>query len=123
MSIYTNFSKMNDSKIEGMRNLITKIESLIGGEFHRNTNEYKIFFEDKKGWKYPLNYCNKEFIKQKEDYIVDTMSTDDMIVSYYTLGANHLYIGKAIIKLMEHLEERYNIDLLELEKEYLANKS
>jgi hypothetical protein len=113
---------MNDSKIEEMRDFITKIERIIGGEFHSNPNEYKIFFEDKKGWKYPLNYKDKEFKKQKETHIIDAMTIDDIVVSYYTLGSNHLYIGKAIIKLMEHLEERYNIDLLELERKYLSNK-
>lgn len=34
----------------------------------------------------------------------------------YRFGANELEIGKAIIEVLEFLEERYNIDFVELEK-------
>jgi hypothetical protein len=117
---------MDDSKIDEMRNLIIKIESIIGGHcYNSNIQNYTSGgrFESEGRWdKYPLNYRDKEFNKQKEHFISNSMSINEIRTSYYAFGANHLGIGRAIIKLMEHLEERYNIDLLELEKEYLAKK-
>jgi len=123
----TNFNHINDSKIEEMRNLIIQIEEIIGGQcYNSNIQNYAgggILESEGRWFKYPLNYRDKDHQKQKTYCISNSMSINEIRTSYYAFGANHLGIGSAIIKLMKHLEERYNIDLIELEKEYLANKS
>lgn len=35
----------------------------------------------------------------------------------YKFGSNHLYIGEAIIKALEHLEGKYGLDFNELTKQ------
>lgn len=40
----------------------------------------------------------------------------------YAFGLNHLYVGKGIIKMLECLEEVYNIDFNKLEQKRLEKK-
>lgn len=35
---------------------------------------------------------------------------------HYAFGSNHLYIGNGLIKALEFLEDRYGLDMNELEK-------
>ena len=42
---------------------------------------------------------------------------------HYKFGANHLRVGKSILNLLEHLEDRYGIDISSLEAEYQAKEA
>ena len=39
------------------------------------------------------------------------------------IGSNHLYIGDGIVKVLEFLEDRYNIDFNQLEDELEKNSA
>ncbi len=41
----------------------------------------------------------------------------------YKMGSNHLYIGSALIDILEALEKRYNINFNELEADYRKRES
>lgn len=41
----------------------------------------------------------------------------------YKFGANRLYIGEAIVDLLNTLEERYGIDFNELENQYVQRQN
>lgn len=40
----------------------------------------------------------------------------------YKFGANELFIGQGLIKVLEYLEDRYGLDFNELEKNYHESK-
>ena len=54
----------------------------------------------------------------KEMKVIKTINTTpDMIESmYYAFGSHKLYIGDALIKILEFLEKRYGIDFNDMEK-------
>ena len=43
---------------------------------------------------------------------------DEINTMRYVTGANNLYIGKALVKILEFLEDRYELDFDELEYEF-----
>lgn len=54
----------------------------------------------------------------KQMKVIKTMNTTpDMIgTMYYAFGSHKLYIGDALIKILEYLEKRYGIDFNDMEK-------
>ena len=44
------------------------------------------------------------------------MTPEEIISAYYAFGANQLHIGRAILNLIDYLENRYKLDFVELEK-------
>lgn len=104
--------------------LIADLEFIIGSECY-NPNSYD-------GWnniegcafRYPINIPNSKgnYIKIKTNINKTLFINEDVItpnaISHmkYKFGSNELHIGRGIIKLLESLEERYNIDFNELEK-------
>lgn len=47
----------------------------------------------------------------------------EAVSKYYDFTYNHLYIGFAIEKMLQNLEERYGLNFRELEKEYSAKNA
>lgn len=54
----------------------------------------------------------------KQMKVIKTINTTpDMIgTMYYAFGSHKLYIGDALIKILEYLEKRYGIDFNDMEK-------
>lgn len=50
-----------------------------------------------------------------DEYSTRKIDTDNIKSLKLKMGANHLYIGKGLINVLNFLEERYNIDFNELE--------
>lgn len=104
--------------------LIAELEYLIGSECY-NPNSYD-GWNDVEGceFRYPINIRNKEdeFVKVRgninETYLLDKNDINPQSISYmkYKFGSNELFIGLGIIKVLEYLEDRYDIDFSELEK-------
>ena len=105
--------------------LIGEIEHIIGSEFY-NPNSYD-GWNDIEGctFRYPINVPDKDGKYAKIRTNINTTAlldqneiTENSVSNMkYKLGSNQLYIGRGIIKTLRYLEDRYNIDFNEMEKQ------
>ena len=106
-----------------MTKIICKLESIIGKQTN-NPNSYNGWTgEEGCSYKYPVSYCrSKTELSErkiiKERYIYD-IEPECIKTVKYVIGSNHLYIGDGIVKVLEFLEERYNIVFNQLEDEFV----
>lgn len=97
-------------------NLVCNIEKIIGSECYNPRSTDGRTGEVGKWFRYPVHYSNKFGVDIKTwstIYGIDGSQIDDI---YYQFGTNELYIGSAIVKVLEYLEKKYNIDFDELTK-------
>lgn len=109
--------------------LIADLEFIIGSECY-NPNSYD-GWNDIEGcdFRYPVNVPNGEGNYTKirmnisHSSLIDEKDITPNAIAYmkYKFGANELFIGQGIIKLLKNLEKRYNIDFNELEKNLNKN--
>lgn len=96
--------------------LICTLERKIGEECY-NPNSYD-------GWndiygcsyRYPVYVNSSDGSEYKTKWIAEVDKADLVKSLKYKFGSNHLFIGRGIIKVLEYLEERYDLDFNELEK-------
>lgn len=105
--------------------LIAELEFLIGSECY-NPNSYDDW-NDIEGcsFRYPINVPDKlgnyskyrGKIKNYGYFESDDINEILNSVQYmkYKFGSNELYIGNGIINVLSYLEERYNLNFIELE--------
>lgn len=105
--------------------LISELEYIIGEECY-NPNSYD-GWNDIEGcdFRYPVHAIDSEGTSWKVRGKVhtslnvnDTSSKQTVHSMKYKFGSNELYIGIGIKKLLEFLEERYDIDFNDLEDDY-----
>ena len=108
--------------------LVSEIEYVIGGECY-NPNSYD-GYRDEYGcsYRYPVSFRipNNEEVKTRSKvpgYYADVVTPEIVRTLKYKFGSNQLHIGKAIIRVLEQLEERYGLNINALEEEHLKNKS
>lgn len=101
-------------------NLIYNIESIIGNKCYNGQSDY--------GYGDYIRYPVWAYITQDKKQVWEKFRYNTQHGTYpnikpneakslvYRFGKNELEIGKAIIDVLEFLEERYNIDFAELEK-------
>ena len=107
-----------------MCSLIAELEYIIGSECY-NPNSYD-GWQDMAGYdfRYPIsmpdNEGNYTKIRSKitNVYLTDSKNIDANLIKYmkYKFGSNELFIGRGLIRVMNYLEEYYNIDFAELER-------
>ena len=118
---------------EDIAKLICELEFIIGDQCY-NPNSYDGWTGDEGcSYRYPVNiYPNSD---AEEPVKVRGKVTSDISYKWhngeikesnirsmkYKFGSNHLFIGDGLIKALEYLEDRYNIDFNELEKK-IKNK-
>ena len=96
---------MKDYDYAELRDLISELEYIIGSEcYNANQYRYKLTYkrngeEKELHGKYRLN-VNEATAKQE----IDSM--------YYEFGGNHLHVGRAIVRILDFLEKRYEMDEL-----------
>ena len=105
--------------------IIADLEQLIGSECY-NPNSYD-GWNDVEGceFRYPISIRNQdgEFVKIKTNInttaLLDKKDITPDSIKYmkYKFGSNELFVGLGIIKVLEYLENRYEIDFNELEKQ------
>ena len=107
-----------------MCKLIAELEYLIGSECY-NPNSYDGWNNiEGREFRYPINVPNDkgEYLKIRDNIIYsfylkeDDITPDAMSYMKYKFGSNELFIGKGIIKVLDYLEKRYDIDFNALEK-------
>lgn len=104
--------------------VIADLEYLIGSECY-NPNSYD-GWNDVEGcdFRYPINIRNSngDFVKVRrninDSVLLEKKDVTPESVKYmkYKFGANELFVGLGIIRVLEYLEKRYNLDFNELEK-------
>lgn len=103
--------------------VICSIEYKIGNQTY-NPNSYNGWTcEEGCEFRYPVTYCVdktavEEQRSEKTNGIICDISPDCIDTIKYKFGSNHLYVGNGIVKVLEYLEDRYNLDFNKLEEEY-----
>ena len=96
--------------------LVSDLESIIGrscyngDSYNGYTNEYGAKF------RYPVNYLDDKGEIKKTKYDKPNLDFEKVDQMHYKFGANQLYIGAGIIRVLNELENRYGIDFTELTK-------
>lgn len=98
--------------------LIYEMEYIIGSECY-NPNSYNGYTgEEGCGYRYPVYIYRDKDDEEAMKYrgkIRDVPATQ-IDTMKYKFGSNHLFIGEGLINVLRMLEERYDIDFNELEK-------
>lgn len=101
-----------------LMNLIAQLELLVGKNFE-NQQERGAF-----QFRYPARFIRdgREY-EAKDGYIPD-LTLDELESVRYVVGANSLYVGRALLDVLKYLEYRYigDLDFAELEKKYQAGE-
>lgn len=114
-------------KNQNIANLICALELKIGNQTY-NPNSYNGWTgEEGCSFRYPVKYCKNE-VDLEEHNLTSTknkirqIDPDCIETIKYTFGSNHLYIGNGLVKVLEYLEDRYNLDFNKLENNIIKNK-
>lgn len=98
--------------------LVCDLEYLIGTRCYQTYNAY--LDEEERNYRYPVwaEVNGQEYEKFYENLkeAFTTIKAKDVKSLRYKFGNNELDIGMGIIDILDFLEERYNIDFAELEK-------
>lgn len=104
--------KINNSVVK----LISELEYLIGHQCF-NPNSYDYYTGDEgRLFRYPVWYTNRDNTEVKTKDRISDADEKSVNTMYYKFGSNHLYIGDALVKVLQHLEKRCGIDINELLK-------
>lgn len=96
--------------------LICELERIIGDECY-NPNSFDGWtLEEGRSFRYPVSYEDKDGKGHKTRYRVENMDKDHVNSIRYVFGSNNLFIGSAIVKVLERLEQKYDLDFDELVK-------
>ena len=109
--------------------VIADLEHIIGSECY-NPNSYD-GWNDIEGcdFRYPISFPigDGEYLKTRvninETTLIDkkNITPNNMKYIKYKFGSNELFIGLGIIKTLEYLEKRYNLNFNELENNKILN--
>ena len=128
---YINYSEQYSYVIEKIKNYhrnmkinkliqpIVDLENLIGNQcYNSNIQNYRWgeWVGDGREFKYPIKYLCRDGSLKKEKYMKKDFNADEIMSAFYPFGANDLYIGKSIFKLLDYLENRYGLNFVELEE-------
>lgn len=96
--------------------LICKIENIIASECYNYRSTDGRTGQIGKWFRYPVHYTDKDGIECKTSWTIGDMDKKDIDTMFYHFGSNQLFIGNAIVNVLEYLEKTYNIDFNELTK-------
>lgn len=96
--------------------LICELEYIIGNQCYNPNSLNGYTLEEGLEFRYPVWYENKEGRDTKTSYRIRDLDKSKIGAIRYKFGSNHLYIGEAILKALEFLENKYDIDFNELSK-------
>ena len=107
---------------------IASLEYVVGNECY-NPNSYNGWTEEYGlSYRYPVHVADSsgEDHRVKSNVasltrLLGEIDEDTINSMYYAMGTNELYIGQALISILEKLEERYGLDFAALEEAF-ANK-
>jgi hypothetical protein len=97
------------------RELIAKLESLIGNECYnshmRNYGPGGVRKSDGRGFRYPIWFRLQDGTKKKvKDYFIpEGISADSLRTGHYSFGANQLDIVAALERVLTYLEKHHGL--------------
>ena len=99
--------------------LISTIEYLIGSQCYNPYSYNGWTGEEGQSYRYPVSYRQNRKDKKLTNtkYKIEGLTEQQIHTMKYVFGSNHLFIGEGILKLLEELEKRYDLDFNSLEKE------
>lgn len=102
---------------QNIANLITRLEYEIANSCY-NPNSYDGYTgEEGCEFRYPVwVYQNGE--EERYRGVINNLKPEEINTIKYKFGSNHLFIGEGLIKILEYLEERYQIDFDKMEKKF-----
>lgn len=96
--------------------LIEELEHIISKNFH---NKYTSNYDGTEGrtYRYPAHMDNPNDHYAEYVYRGTIFGADERSIGTlrYECGANSLYIGDALVEVLDYLEDRYDLDFDELE--------
>lgn len=96
--------------------LIAQLEYIVSKNCH---NQFTQNYDgpDGRTYRYPVHMKNPNDHNAWYTYrgIIDDATDESLGTLHYKFGANDLYIGDALIQILDYLEDRYNIDFDDLE--------
>lgn len=111
----------------GMAKLICELEYLLGSECYNPSSYDGWTGIEGREYRYPVYALNdpesNELSKFRWNVAKSASSFSERTVRTmkYKFGANHLFVGIGIKKILEALEERYNLDFNGLEAKRIQN--
>ena len=106
---------------ENIMRLIFDLERIVGNSCY-NTRSSTPMNTKGKLIRYPvwadILYNSKKY-PDKSTYWLNGILPEDIGSIHYEFGANYLYIGDALNKILLFIEKRYNLDFNELEEKHL----
>lgn len=97
--------------------LICELEYLVGDTCY-NPNSFDGWtLEEGRAYRYPVTYTNKEGEERKCWSVLSDMDKNRINTMRYKFGSNNLFIGRGIVTILVHLEQKYGIDFSELVKQ------
>ena len=96
--------------------LICELERLVGKQCYNPQSYNGYTGEEGCIMRYPVYYCNKDGDDCKTKLLVKDITKKCIGSIHYKFGANHLYIGDAIVDMLNYIEDKYNIDFNEIVK-------
>ena len=97
-------------QVDPLKALLIELESIIGNQcYNGNIQNYGPFGEwegEGRTFRYPVTFI----LKSKEDKtrsVSNSLTSDELMTGHYAFGANELHIFKALLKVIQHLENKY----------------
>lgn len=105
---------------KNIASLIVELEYEIGRQCY-NPNSYDGYTgEEGCAFRYPVYFSEKNKDGDVNEYKVRgrilNLQPEQIETMKYKFGSNHLFIGEALLKILELLEIKYNIDFNNLDK-------
>ncbi len=100
------------AKVEPLRELLTRMESIIGSECYngniQNYSAWGVWNGEGRSFRYPVTVLkNGEPEKRRSRF--DDLKPEELITGYYHFGANELSIYRALIKIIDILKAEYGL--------------
>ena len=96
--------------------LICELESIIGNQCYNPNSVNGWTLEEGCSFRYPVTYKDKNNEEYKCRYTLKGIDKGCIDTICYKFGSNNLYIGCAIVKILERLEKKYGLNFDELVK-------
>jgi hypothetical protein len=112
------FKTMKPEKMKKLskerRDLLIKLELLIGGSMYngniQNYSSWGNLTGTGREYKYPITYLD-ENNKKISNYVISKLQDEELITGHYVLGGNHLHIMRALVKVLDYLEENNDLKI------------
>lgn len=96
--------------------LICELERIIGNECYNPKSLDGRTLEEGCAFRYPVTIEGEHETEYKTRGTIVNLNKEKLNSVYYKFGSNHLYIGSAIFKVLERLEQKYGISFDDLMK-------